>query len=89
MKRLQSSLDRCAAKPPHPLTCLTTTHNINRHFGALAERLAGRRRAPEGKGRILALEYFINSQRMKGFIREGKTHQVRAQMQTGSDDFAG
>jgi twitching motility protein PilT len=43
----------------------------------------------EGKGRILALEYFINSQRMKGFIREGKTHQVRAQMQTGSDDFAG
>lgn len=42
----------------------------------------------DGKGRILALEYFINSPRMKGFIREGKTHQVRTQMQTGSDDFS-
>ncbi len=40
-----------------------------------------------GKGRILALEKFINSARMKSFIRDGKTHQIRSQMQTGSDDF--
>ena len=43
----------------------------------------------EGKGRVLALEFLINSHRMKGFIRDGKTHQIRAQMQTGSDDFCG
>lgn len=40
-----------------------------------------------GKGRVLALEKFINSARMKSFIRDGKTHQIRTQMQTGSDDF--
>jgi twitching motility protein PilT len=42
----------------------------------------------DGKGRILALEYLINSHRMKSFIRDAKTHQIRTQMQTGSDDFA-
>ena len=42
----------------------------------------------DGKGRVLALEFFVNSHRMKSFIREGKTHQIRAQMQTGSDDFS-
>jgi twitching motility protein PilT len=52
---------------------------------SLAQRLIAQK---DGKGRILALEYFINSQRMKGFIREGKTHQIRSQMQTGSDDFS-
>ena len=52
---------------------------------SLAQRLISQN---DGKGRILALEYFVNSQRMKSFIREGKTHQIRAQMQTGSDDFA-
>lgn len=52
---------------------------------SISQRLVSKK---EGKGRVLALEYFINSHRMKGFIREGKTHQVRAQMQTGSDDFS-
>lgn len=40
-----------------------------------------------GQGRILALENFINSRRMKNLIREGKTHQIRSQMQIGADDF--
>ena len=52
---------------------------------SLSQRLISQK---DGKGRILALEYFVNSQRMKSFIREGKTHQIRAQMQTGSDDFS-
>ncbi len=52
---------------------------------SIAQRLVTR---ADGKGRILALEYFVNSQRMKGFIRDGKTHQIRTQMQTGSDDFS-
>ena len=52
---------------------------------SLAQRLVTR---ADGKGRILALEFFVNSQRMKGFIRDGKTHQIRSQMQTGSDDFS-
>ena len=52
---------------------------------SLAQRLVTRK---DGKGRILALEHFINSHRMKGFIRDAKTHQIRTQMQTGSDDFA-
>lgn len=52
---------------------------------SIAQRLVTKK---DGKGRILALEYFVNTNRMKGFIREGKTHQVRTQMQTGSDDFS-
>jgi twitching motility protein PilT len=52
---------------------------------SIAQRLVSRE---DGKGRILALEYFVNSQRMKSFIREGKTHQIRSQMQTGGDDFS-
>ncbi|BBO84356.1 hypothetical protein DSCO28_49220 [Desulfosarcina ovata subsp. sediminis] len=52
---------------------------------SIAQRLVTRK---DGNGRMLALEYFVNSHRMKGFIREGKTHQVRTQMQTGSDDFS-
>jgi twitching motility protein PilT len=52
---------------------------------SIAQRLVTRK---NGKGRILAMEYFINSHRMKGFIREGKTHQIRSQMQTGSDDYS-
>ena len=52
---------------------------------SIAQRLIPRK---DGKGRILALEYFVNSYRMKGFIRDAKTHQVRTQMQGGSDDYS-
>ena len=52
---------------------------------SIAQRLVTQK---DGKGRIMALEFFINSHRMKGFIRDGKTHQIRTQMQTGSEDFS-
>ena len=42
----------------------------------------------EGEGRILAHEKLINSHRIKNFIREGKTHQIRSQMQSGTEVFA-
>ncbi len=42
----------------------------------------------KGEGRILAYEKLINSYSIKNLIREGKTHQIRGQMQTGTDDFA-
>jgi twitching motility protein PilT len=38
--------------------------------------------------RVLALEKFINTHRMRKFIREGKTHQIRSQLQSGADDFS-
>ncbi|MFZ5572242.1 MAG: PilT/PilU family type 4a pilus ATPase [Thermodesulfobacteriota bacterium] len=38
-------------------------------------------------GRVLALESLVNSYRIKNMIRESKTHQIRAQMQIGSEDF--
>ena len=40
-----------------------------------------------GEGRILALERFINSNRMRKYIREGKSSVIRAQMQAGTDEF--
>ncbi|MFW6052975.1 MAG: PilT/PilU family type 4a pilus ATPase [Desulfosalsimonas sp.] len=41
----------------------------------------------DGSGRILAMERLINSSRIKNIIREGKTHQIRSQMQQGTEDF--
>ncbi len=43
----------------------------------------------EGGGRVPAIEKFINTHRMRKFIREGKTHQIRSQMQSGAEDFTG
>jgi twitching motility protein PilT len=40
-----------------------------------------------GQGRILAYEKLRNSYRIKNLIREEKTHQIRSQMQAGSEDF--
>ena len=42
----------------------------------------------DGKGRIPAYEKLINSYRIKNLIREGKTHQIRSQMLSGTDDFS-
>ncbi len=49
----------------------------------LSQRLVPRKKG----GRVLALEKLVNSHRIKKFIREGKTHQIRSQMQPGSEDF--
>jgi twitching motility protein PilT len=40
-----------------------------------------------GRGRVLAYEKLINSYRIRNLIREEKTHQIRSQMQAGSQDF--
>ncbi len=53
---------------------------------SLSQRLITKK---DGNGRILALEYFINSSRMKAVIREGKIQQVRTQMQKGGKHFLG
>ena len=41
----------------------------------------------DGKGRIPAYEKLVNTYRIKSFIRDAKTHQIRTQMQSGTDDF--
>lgn len=41
----------------------------------------------KGDGRILAHEKLINSFRIKNFIREEKTHQIRSQMQSETEDY--
>ena len=41
----------------------------------------------DNSGRVLAIERLINSSRIKNIIREGKTHQIRSQMQQGTEDF--
>lgn len=51
---------------------------------SLSQRLVPKQQEP---GRVLALEKLINTHRLRKFIREGKTHQIRAQMQTGTEDF--
>ena len=38
-------------------------------------------------GAVLALERFTNSNRIANLIREGKLHQIRAQMETGCEEF--
>jgi twitching motility protein PilT len=41
-----------------------------------------------GEGRVLAYEKMINSYGIKNLIREGKTHQIKAQMLSGSEEFS-
>ena len=41
----------------------------------------------KGEGRILAYEKLVNSYRIKNLIREGKTHQIRTQMLSGTEDY--
>ncbi|NOY63945.1 MAG: PilT/PilU family type 4a pilus ATPase [Nitrospirae bacterium] len=41
----------------------------------------------KSEGRIVAYEKLINSYRIKNLIREAKTHQIRSQMESGTDDF--
>jgi twitching motility protein PilT len=52
---------------------------------SLNQRLIRRR---DGKGVVAALERFINSYRVSNFIREGKVHQIRSLMQTGTEEFS-
>ncbi|MGA7878116.1 MAG: PilT/PilU family type 4a pilus ATPase [Desulfoferrobacter sp.] len=44
--------------------------------------------AKKGDTLLLAYEKLINSFRIRNFIRENKTHQIRSQIQTEADDFA-
>jgi len=41
----------------------------------------------DGKGVVLAYEKLVNSHRVRSFIREGKTHQIRNMFQQGAEDF--
>ncbi|MBW2266317.1 MAG: PilT/PilU family type 4a pilus ATPase [Deltaproteobacteria bacterium] len=41
----------------------------------------------KGKGRVLAYEKLINNYAIKSLIRERKTHQIRSQMQAGTEEF--
>jgi twitching motility protein PilT len=51
---------------------------------SIAQRLIPKK---DRLGRILAIEKLTNSHRVKKMIREGKTHQIRSQMQVGGEDF--
>ncbi len=51
---------------------------------SIAQRLVPKK---DHHGRILAIEKLANSHRVKKMIREGKTHQIRSQMQIGGEDF--
>jgi twitching motility protein PilT len=51
----------------------------------LNQRLVERK---DGKGRILACEKLANSYRVANQIREGKEHQIRSILQSGSEDFS-
>jgi twitching motility protein PilT len=50
----------------------------------LGQRLV---RGKDGKGRVLAYEKLINSNRVRALIRDGKTHMIRTLLQQGTDDF--
>ena len=56
---------------------------------ALAERVGADSRQAEvrlGKGRVAACEVLIPTPAVRNLIREGKTHQLASQIQTGRED---
>lgn len=51
----------------------------------LSQRLAMRK---DGSGPVLAHERLVNSFKIRNFIREGKTHQIRSQMQLPNEEYS-
>lgn len=51
----------------------------------LNQRLVERK---DGQGRMLAFEKLANSYRVANLIREGKEHHIRAQLQSGAEEFS-
>ncbi len=65
-------------------------HQVRMQFADAFLLVLGQRLVPkkgnEG-GRVIALEKLANSHRIRNFIRENKTHNIRALMQVGAEDF--
>lgn len=70
--------------PPHQQTLVRNRLADNLLF-VLSQRLVPLKK---GEGRILAYEKIINSFGVKNLIRESKTHQIKSQMLTGTDDYS-
>jgi twitching motility protein PilT len=51
---------------------------------SLSQRLIPRQ---DGNGAVVATERIVNSHSISNFIREGKLHQIRSQMESGADEF--
>ena len=64
-------------------------HQIRNQLAESLLLVLGQRLVPvkDGKGRVLACEKLINSNRVRSLIREGKTHLIRSLLQQGTDDF--
>jgi twitching motility protein PilT len=69
--------------PPHQQNLIRTRLADNLLF-VLSQRLVPLKK---GEGRILAYEKLINNYSIKNFIREGKTHQIKSQMLSGTEEF--
>lgn len=70
--------------PPHQQNLIRTRIADNLLF-VLSQRLVPLKK---GDGRVLAYEKIINSFGMKNLIRKGKTHQIKSQMLTGSEEYS-
>lgn len=69
--------------PPHQQNLIRARIVDNLLF-VLSQRLVPQK---NDEGRILAHEKLINSFSTKNLIREGKTHQIKSQMLTGTEEF--
>ncbi|MBE0425668.1 MAG: PilT/PilU family type 4a pilus ATPase [Nitrospirae bacterium] len=69
--------------PPHQQNLIRTRLADNLLF-VLSQRLVPLKK---GEGSILAYEKLITSYSIKNFIREGKTHQIKSQMLSGTEEF--
>jgi len=69
--------------PPHQQNSVRIQIADNLLF-VLSQRLVPLK---AGEGRILAYEKLLNSNAIKNLIREGKSHHIRSQMLTGTEEF--
>ena len=80
-----STIERVINIFPADQQALIRTRLADNLLFVLSQRLIP---SKTGEGRELVFEKIINSFSIKNFIREGKTHQIKAQMLTGSDDYS-
>ncbi len=69
--------------PPHQQNLIRTRLADNLLF-VLSQRLVP---SIKKEGRVLAVEKLVNSYSVRNLIREGKTHQIKAQMLAGTEEF--
>lgn len=79
-----STIERLISIFPSHQQSLIRTRIADNLLFVLSQRLVPLKK---GEGRVLAFQKLMNSYSVKNLIREGKTHQIKSQMMSGTEEY--